>query len=558
MTSVDFEHRFKALAECAPDAIFIADFDSARFVDVNQRACELFGYTRDELCGMTGRQLHPDEDGAEVDAISRELVADGAASRTAVRFQRRDGERFFGELRSGVYHSRGHKLYVTLVRDVSVHVLREAELEQACRALKQTEAQLVRSSRLAAIGEIAAGIAHEVNNPAASTLTNLELMRTDLQHLRAATQQSDKAVSSLVAAIDHFCRDTSDGIRDSIEGIQRIASIVKGLRGFTRIDAEDIERVDINEVVRTACNLVRHQIRHVAQLELELRATELLPASRGRLIQVVLNLLMNAAQAIEDASGGTIRVSTSSGNDHVVLRVEDDGPGIAPEIAEKVFDPFFTTKAADRGTGLGLSVCADIVHRHRGSFRLVEGARTRGACFEAEIPLDTGLITQTRLDTPLVPSCPPVRILVIDDEAALVRAYRRLLGRRHAVVVAYGGAEALDILASDQDFDLILCDLMMPGTDGKDVYDSLQRSHPALVERIVFVSGGPTSSRTRDFVRQPGLVMLDKPLTTEALNQFIARRFSGTPSHFAKRESAPGSAAAASSAMGSTEGTEWK
>ncbi len=531
MTSVDFEHRFKALVECAPDAIFITDFDSARFVDVNQKACDLFCYSREELCGMTGRHLHPTEDGAVVDAISRELVSHGTASRPAVRFQRRDGELFFGELRSGVYHSQGHKLYVTLIRDVSAHLLREAELEQAYQTLKQTEAHLVRSSRLAAIGEIAAGIAHEVNNPAASTLTNLELIRSDLQHLHAAARGSDKTVPSLVSAIDQFCVDANEGIRDSIEGIQRIASIVKGLRGFTRIDAEDIELVDINEVVRTACNLVRHQVRHIAEVALDLEATQTLPACRGRLIQVVLNLLLNAAQAIEDGSGGTIRVATFDGNGHIVLRVEDDGPGIAPEIAEKVFDPFFTTKAIDRGTGLGLSVCADIVHQHRGTFRLVENLRTSGACLEAEIPLDTGLVVQPRANPSLLPSPPPIRILVIDDEVALVRAYRRLLGRHHDVVAAHGGDEALDILASNQDFDLILCDLMMPGTDGKAVYDTLQRTHPGLAERMVFVSGGPTSSRARDFLRQPGLVLLHKPLTTEALKQFIARRFSSPPLH---------------------------
>jgi CheY-like chemotaxis protein len=427
-------------------------------------------------------------------------------------------------------------------------VLREAELEETCRALKQTEAQLVRSSRLAAIGEIAAGIAHEVNNPAASILTNLELLQSDLQNLIAEVDRPEQATSSLLAAVEHFCGNAKEGLRDSLEGIQRIAFIVKGLRGFTHIDEEDIEQVDINEVVRTACNLVRHQLKHVARLDLDLRATVSLPASRGRLIQVVLNLLLNAAQAIEETSGGTIEVATASTNDGVTLRIQDDGPGIPPEIAEKVFDPFYTTKAADRGTGLGLSVCADIVHRHRGTFRLVEGTCLGGACFEAEIPLDTGLIARKPSKASLLPSSPSIRILVVDDEAALVRAYRRVLGRHHQVVPAYGGAEALAILASNQNFDLILCDLMMPGTDGKDVYEALRRAHPELLERMVFASGGPTSGRAQDFLRQPGIVLLDKPLTTEALTQFIARRFSGSASR----------AGRGSAATGSREGTEWK
>ena len=149
MTSVDFEHRFKALAECSADAIFITDFDSARFVEVNARACDLFGYEREQLCGMTGRQLHPAEDGAIVSAISHDLIENGHVHRPAIRLQKRSGEHFFGDLRSSVYLADGRKLYVTIVRDISAHLSREADLEEAYRALKETEAHLVRSSRLA-------------------------------------------------------------------------------------------------------------------------------------------------------------------------------------------------------------------------------------------------------------------------------------------------------------------------------------------------------------------------------------------------------------------------
>src|SRR6185369_403742 len=156
---------------------------------------------------------------------------------------------------------------------------------------------------------------------------------------------------SLVAAMEQFCTEARESVRDSLEGIQRIAFIVKGLRGFARIDGDDVDSLDINEVVHTAYNLVRHQIRHVARVEFDLQAGERLPASRGRLIQVVLNLLLNAAQAIEEGGGSTIRVTTSSTSDGVLLRIEDDGPGVPVEIARRIFDPFFTTKSAERGTG---------------------------------------------------------------------------------------------------------------------------------------------------------------------------------------------------------------
>ena len=527
VSSVDFEHRFKALADCSADAIFITDFDSAKFVEVNGRACALFGYAREQLCGMTGRQLQPAEDAAIVDAIGRELVETGTVHRPAIRLQKSNGERFFGELRSSVYHAEGRKLYVTLVRDISAHLSREADLEEAYRALKEIEAHLVRSSRLAAIGEIAAGIAHEVNNPAASTLTNLELLHGDLQKLSVEVRNPNRTLSSLSTAMETFSNEARDSVRDSLEGIQRIAFIVKGLRGFTRIDGDDVDVLDINEVVQTAHNLVRHQIRHVARVEFDLRASDRLPASRGRLIQVVLNLLLNAAQAIEEGGGGVISVATSSTSDGVLLRVEDDGPGVPSEIALRVFDPFFTTKGAERGTGLGLSVCADIIHRHRGTFRLVKG-QLSGACFEAMLPLHTGLSPRLSSRSALPPSGPPLRILMIDDEVMLIRAYRRLLGRQHDVVAAYGGEEALAILVCDQDFDLILCDLMMPGTDGVSVYEGLQGSYPHLLDRVVFSSGGPTTARAREFLRRPGIVCLDKPISSEALMDFVAQRQSGT------------------------------
>jgi PAS domain S-box-containing protein len=527
VTSVDFEHRFKALVECSPDAIFITDFDSAKFVDVNVKACELFGYPRAELCGMTGRQLHPKEDALVVDGISRDLIANGQVHRAAVRLRKRNGDLFFGELRSGVYHFEGRKLYVTLVRDVSAQLSREADLQAAYRALSETETHLIRSSRLAAIGEIAAGIAHEVNNPAASTLTNLELLQNDLRTLSADVRNPNHTTSSLVAALEVFCKEARESVRDSLEGIQRIAFIVRGLRGFARIDEDDVENVDVNEIVQTACNLVRHQVRHVANVECNLRATLSFPASRGRLIQVVLNLLLNAAQAVEQTGGGMIRVATSNTQDGVLLSVEDDGPGVSEDVASRVFDPFFTTKGADSGTGLGLSVCADIIHRHGGTIRVRRGA-LGGACFEAVIPLQTGLVPRLSPPTSLPPPGPPLRILVVDDEVTLIRAYRRLLGRYHQVVATYGGQEALGILATDQKFDLILCDLMMPGTDGVDVYEALQDNHPELLQRLVFATGGPTSARAQAFLRRPGVVYLDKPISTEALIQFVAHRQSGT------------------------------
>ena len=521
----DLEHRFQALVACSADAIFITDFDSARFIKVNTRAEELFGYAPGEMLGMTGRQLHPAEDQAIVDEISRALIRDGSVTRHAVRLQRRQGDFFWAQLRSSTYEAQGRKLYVTFVRDISGKLLREKELNHAYQALKNTEAQLVRSSRLAAIGQIAAGIAHEINNPAAAALMNLEVVEQDLQALSEEARLAERVDCPPQVVYDllrHIDRDARPAVRDCIEAVQRIAAIVKSLRGFAQIREEEVQSIRLNEAVETALRLAHHQIRAHAKVHTDLLSTRELVADRGKLIQVFVNLLVNAAHALESVGGGTISIQTLDSADGVLARVVDDGPGVPADIAPHIFEPFFTTKESEQGAGLGLSLCADIVHRHRGRLELVphEG---KGACFELFLPLATGLERAAPRSTPAV-SGHRGRILVVDDDAALVRSYRRWLGRHHDIIVAYDGEEALQVLEQDQDFDVILCDLMMPRVDGVSVFEELEARMPHLLSRLVFSSGGPTSGRYSDFAKSPRITFFDKPVARERLEQWIETR----------------------------------
>jgi CheY-like chemotaxis protein len=398
---------------------------------------------------------------------------------------------------------------------------REEELAEAYRILKDKESQLIRSSRLAAIGQLAAGIGHEVSNPAASVLINLELLREDLAELTSLVLPADVLRTQGDTRLERCFGDAKQSVGDSLEGISRIVAMVRGLRGFARIDEEDVSEIDINDVVTAACSLVRHQVRHNATIHSDLQATHPFPGECGKLVQVVVNLLLNASQAIEEGGGGSIRVSTRSTEDGVVLQVEDDGPGVPPALAERIFEPFFTTKSAERGTGLGLSLCADIIHQHLGTLQLAD-ALEGGACFEIYLPLQTGLRVADARPARHA-EAQGRRILVVDDEVTLVRAYRRFLGRRHDVVVAYGGEEALQVLATDDKFDLILCDLMMPGVDGVGVYERLRHQQPHLLDRIVFCSGGPTTLRCERFLTEPGVVFFEKPLRHDALNQWLAQ-----------------------------------
>ncbi|HEX5656890.1 MAG TPA: ATP-binding protein [Polyangiales bacterium] len=519
----DLEHQFQALVECTADAVFITDFDSARFIRVNGRACELFGYGADELRGMTGRQLHPGEDTAVVDGISRDLIRDGSVTRHAVRLCRKDGSSFWGELRSSAYRAGERKLYVTFVRDVSGNLLREMELNSAYQSIKETEAQLIRSSRLAAIGQLAAGVAHEVNNPAASALLNLEVLEQDVCALSRDAELAERQATPalLFESVRRVTREAEEAVRDSSEAVRRIASVVKSLRGFVQISESEIQRVNLNEAITAAVRLVQHQVRQRAVVRTQLRASREITADRGKLIQVFINLLLNASQAIESGGGSTITVTTLDSVDGVIAQVDDDGPGVPKDAAPHIFEPFFTTKAADQGTGLGLSLCADIVHRHRGRLELRERGG-RGATFEVYLPLHTGLELPVRSE--FVP--PPIRarILIVDDDATLVRAYRRWLGRRHEVIVAYDGEEALQVLEQDQEFDIILCDLMMPRFDGVALYEAVLESKPHLLARMVFSSGGPTSPRYQEFAKNPSITFFDKPIPHDRFEQWLAAR----------------------------------
>jgi PAS domain S-box-containing protein len=538
----DLEHQFQALVECSADAIFITDFDSARFIRVNSRAVELFGYDRDELCGMTGRQLHPVEDHTVVDDISRDLIREGSVTRHAVRLRRKDGAVFWAELRSSAYRADERKLYVTFVRDISGKLLREMELNQAYQTLKDTEAQLIRSSRLAAIGQLAAGVAHEVNNPAASALLNLEVLEQDVHTLAKDADFAEErdCPQVLFDSVRRVTREAEEAVRDSSEALRRIASVVKGLRGFVQITDSEVRRVNINEAIDAAVRLAQHQLRQRATVRCTLDATREIVADRGKLIQVFINLLLNAAQAIESGGGGTIEVQTRDSADGVLARVTDDGPGVPAQAAPHIFEPFFTTKAAEHGTGLGLSLCADIIHRHRGRLELrsaeqpasgAHGATAsgRGACFEIYLPIDTGL----ELPTPSEPA--PAggrgRILVVDDDETLVRAYRRWLGRKHDVIVAYDGQEALQLLEQDQEFDVILCDLMMPRFDGVALYEAVIAKKPHLLQRMVFCSGGPTSPRYQDFAKLPSIVFFDKPIPHDGFEQWVDGRVRARRGH---------------------------
>lgn len=401
--------------------------------------------------------------------------------------------------------------------DTLARVLRFAVLRaDHQRTLVDYERRLIHADRLAALGQLAAGVSHEINNPASYIGTNLDQLRHLVGRIHNGELEGkalEEAAAEMLSMID-----------DSREGFRQIRAITGDLRGFARVSREEVELTDVNEAVRSAVNLTGGQLRHIAKLELDLGDAPPIAAERAKIVQVFVNLLINAAQAVAEggSSGHRIVIRSRRVDDTIVVEVSDDGPGISKAVCERIFEPFYTTKPADHGTGLGLAVCRDCVELHRGEIS-VESELGMGTTFRVVLPIDTGLS---------VPSAPPpsseasphgrrARVLLIDDDQMVRRSLRRSLAAHHDVVEAGGGEEAIGLLASDDDFDVILCDLMMPELDGAGVLEWIEAERPTLVSRIVFVSGGAFTARGQAVIDR-GCRTLGKPIDEVELLEVVA------------------------------------
>jgi signal transduction histidine kinase/CheY-like chemotaxis protein len=400
---------------------------------------------------------------------------------------------------------------------------RGAELD---RVRAQNDAQLERSERLASLGRIAAATAHEINNPLTYVSSNLQLL-AESRALDAETKQH---------------------IRQALDGVARIKQIVSDMLLCARPGDDRQSSAALADAVAVACKLAEPTTRTRARVTVE--ALEALPrvvGSESRLVQVFLNLLVNAAQAMPE---GRVReheivIGAQVSGDRIVAEVRDDGRGIPPELIDRVMEPFFTTKAVGEGTGLGLALCEGIVRSFGGTMG-IESVPGRTV---VRIGLPMAEAPPAPEPVPLppptpVPSTARWRVLVVDDEDDVARAIGRLLPPE-AVTVAHSGREALALLDEGQRFDLILCDVMMPDLTGMDVFEGLRRQDRDAAEAMVFMTAGTFTDRTQRFRNSVPNLFLDKPIAMTTLRALMA-------AHEAPK---PGAAASSQSATQSSRGT---
>jgi signal transduction histidine kinase/ActR/RegA family two-component response regulator len=419
------------------------------------------------------------------------------------------------------------------------------------RERENRQAHAAHAEKLAALGTVVAGVAHEINNPLGIVILNVESTRAHVDPVLRAQEEifrlADRGTIATPDEVRHLAdlartggtpADVRADLDDVTTALQTIADVVKDLRVFARAgDVEKPEPVYLPDLVDQVLRVVGKQITSVAALERDYGADVpalLLP--RSRLTQVLTNLLINAAHAIEEVRRPMhrVRISIRYDNEAVALSISDTGPGIAPEIVERIFDPFFTTKRADRetgGSGLGLSISRSILHDLGGDL-IVESVHGAGATFVAMIPTEGRRVVRPSRRQAAFATAPAngrTSVLVVEDEEALLRSLATALRQRFHVLLAADGQEAIDLLESGSKPDAILCDVNMPVVNGFQLYKWLLDHRPNLARHVVFITANATDEIASDFFARTDKPVLEKPVTRERLLSAIDRVVAGGP-----------------------------
>jgi PAS domain S-box-containing protein len=483
----------------------IAVVDGNCFSFVNGAFAKLTGYTNDELLGgmKASSLIAPDE----LSSV-RDLFALDPATSINTTFLTKDGRRTPVECAVQPLQP-GSLQRLVVVRDVTER--------------KRLQSQLMVSDRMTSVGTLAAGVAHEINNPLSYILGNVESALMGLPDIHKRLTEASVPEQDIHLLLS----DMDAGLQEARSGAQRVRDVVRDLKTFSRADEDKHGPVDLEKVLELTAHLAWNEIRHRARLIKNLSELLSVQGNESKLGQVFLNLLVNAAQAIPEghADRNEIQLCARREGALVVVEVSDTGCGIPPEIRSRIFDPFFTTKPVGVGTGLGLSIVHNIVTALGGQIS-VESAVGVGTTFRVALPASKEALEPAAV--PLVRTPGRAKVLVIDDEPAVASAVRRAL-RQHDVTVCNRGREALERLARGERFDVIFCDLMMPEMTGMEVHEQLQSDFPDQVSRMVFLTGGAFTPAAKVFLDRVTLAWIEKPFETEQLLAQIARLTGDSP-----------------------------
>ena len=477
------EARYRTLIESMHEGLWVLDSSDTTTL-VNSRLGEILGYPVADLVGRKPQDLALDT-GAAACTATLQRAHGGLSGPADWDLRKSDGHRVAAIVQVSplLDTTGGYAGCVITVMDVTER--------------NQLQHQLARSDRLASLGLLAAGVGHEINNPLTYVIANLEELATK----SAPGPLRDRA-------------------KEALAGAQRVRDIVKDLRSFSRGGPDELVLVDVHDAIEDAVKLADHEVSFRARLVKDYgQHIAAVLAHRRGLSQVIVNLLVNAAHAIRGGpvESNEIRIETRQEGDSVRVAVIDTGKGIAPDQLQRIFDPFHSTKQT--GVGLGLAICHEIVASFSGKID-VTSELGHGSRFVIELPAAKGTVKRVaRVPTELPGDAvaDQGRVLVIDDEIEVRRAVSRALGKYFQVVAVESASEAQTLLATDPTFDLVFCDVMMPGTSGMALADWLAAELPEVADRIVFMTGGAFIAEAEDYLASTSHPILEKPFLTADL-----------------------------------------
>jgi PAS domain S-box-containing protein len=426
------ELKYRRIVETAQEGIWMLDSE-ARTSFVNRRMAQMLGSFPEEMAGTSAFEFM-DEKWKKVAQSNLDRRRQGIAEQHEFEFRRRDGTAFWASVSTNpIFDESGNYLgSLAMVADLTER--------------RKLQEQLMVADRMVSVGTLAAGVAHEINNPLTAVLGNLHLATRELAELAQRWQKS--------VELQELC----DELQAATEAAERMRDIVRDLRIFSRAESEEAEPVDVQRILESSLRMAWTEIRHRARLVKDYRPVPLVAASESRLGQVFLNLIVNAAQAIPEGrvESNEIRVVTGvDGNGRVFVEVRDTGSGMPPEVLRSLFTPFFTTKPAGVGTGLGLSICHRIVSSLGGEI-VVDSEPGKGSSFRVFLPPAADRQVRTTVSPAARAALRRGRILVVDDEPMIGELARRVLSADHDVVATTSGSEALSKFTAGERFDAIL------------------------------------------------------------------------------------------------------
>jgi PAS domain S-box-containing protein len=485
----------QAVFEGTSDVIYVKDREG-RYVMINSAGALAFGKSPAEVIGKKDLQLVSPETASPITERDSQVLTSGKTQTHEGPLTAMGETRTYLATKAPWRDHQGNIIgIIGIARDITERKESEAQLQRQRDALYQSE-------KLATMGQLLAGVAHELNNPLSVVMGQAALLQQSIRSKR----QAERAAKIVQAA-------------------ERCARIVNNFLALARQRPPERHPVQLNTVVQEAVELLAYPLR-VDSVEVVFALADEMPVLRAdphQLHQVVVNLVANAHQALREVGGVrrlTLATGVEAGGERVWLEVRDTGPGIAAELAGRIFEPFFTTKPPGVGTGLGLSLCHGIVEGHGGRISVVQGTEP-GAVFRVELPVEepTWAAQPPAELTPLVVR--GKRILVVDDEPGIAGVLAEVLQLDgHAVETVSNREAALGMLTAGG-FDLILSDIRMPELDGPGLYWEIERRDPHMLQRMIFLTGDTLSPGTRDFLEKTGVPCLSKPFALSDVREIV-------------------------------------